>query len=231
MTAHSVFLCLVTALIAATFFESFLKVSRSTHRTIYWTCTAAAAACGFMVAYPNYKEGLLTIAFVVGGLVMTAYFNTPYIKIGGKIYALTVADSQPDPDVEDGQRELGGGDYDPAPDSYSGVLTPAKMWWGMVPLALMTGWSVWASSAGIQPWRYAFMGGGLLFVMASVGGLGDASWGYSVARRQYLAFVLVGILTGGVFTLVYLIGYYAGKRWPVRRKQSMEYRAHPRHQR
>lgn len=231
MTAHSVFLYLLTALISATFFEAFLKVSRATHRIIYWTCTAAAAACGFMVAYPNCKEALLTSAFVGGCLVMIAYFKTPYIKIGGKVYALTVADSQPDPDVEDGHRELGVGDYDPAPDSYSGVLTPAKMWWGMIPVALMGTGSIWASASGIQPWRYAVMGGGLLFVMASLGGFGDASWGYSVARRQYLPFVLVGILTGGIFALVYLIGYYAGKRWPVRRKQSMEYRAHPRHQR
>ncbi|BBZ22360.1 hypothetical protein MHIB_07780 [Mycolicibacter hiberniae] len=58
---------------------------------------------------------------------------------------------------------------------------------------------------------------------------GDASWGYPIARGQYTPFAVVSVITAGALPLIYLPLYYMGKRRPLRRKQSMEYRAHPRH--
>ncbi len=66
--------------------------------------------------------------------------------------------------------------------------------------------------------------------LAITTGYGDGSWNYGVARGQHLQFVLAAIITAGVFAALYLIAYRAGKQWPLRRTQSMEYRAHPRHQ-
>jgi len=37
----------------------------------------AAAECGFFVAYPNIKEGVLAVVFVIGGLVSVATTPPP----------------------------------------------------------------------------------------------------------------------------------------------------------
>jgi hypothetical protein len=69
----------------------------------------------------------------------------------------------------------------------------------------------------------------LLVLLAVGAGYGDASWGYAIARGQYLQFVIASVVTVGLFAVLYLLAYSAGKRWPSRRQQSMEYRAHHRH--
>ena len=55
----------------------------------------------------------------------------------------------------------------------------------------------------------------------------DASWGYRFARGQLAQFAAAGVVTFGSFAALYSCGYAAGKRWPLRPKGSMEYRAHP----
>jgi hypothetical protein len=37
------------------------------------------------------------------------------------------------------------------------------------------------------------------------------------------------IVTAGAFAILYLAAYATGERWPLRRKNSLEYRAHLRH--
>lgn len=86
-------------------------------------------------------------------------------------------------------------------------------------------------SADDKPW-WLGPSAATLFVVGALGyGYMDASWGYSISRGQRLQFVIIAVITAGVFTVLYVIAYFAGRRWPLRRKQSMEYRAHPRHQR
>jgi uncharacterized membrane protein len=101
----------------------------------------------------------------------------------------------------------------------------------MVPVALIMTVAVVLSVNGQKPWWYALIGVGLLVLMPPMSGFGDGSWRYAIARGRSLPFALVGLVTAGTFTVLSLIAYYAGKRWPVRRRQSMEYRAHSRHQR
>jgi FtsH-binding integral membrane protein len=226
MTVHTIALALLVAFIAATFLESFLKVDRKIHQAIYWSCTAAAAVSGFFVAYPNIKEGVLAVVFVVAALVSVAYFTTSYIRVRGHTYADTAIGNEADADEVEGEPRNAGRD-----DSYSGVYSPPKFWWGMVPVALIMTAAVVLSASGQKPWWYALIGVGLLVLMAPTSGLGDSSWGYAIARGQYLPFALVGLVTAGSFTVLYLVAYYVGRRWPVRRRQSMEYRAHARHQR
>jgi hypothetical protein len=226
MTVHTIALVLLIAFIAATFLESFLNVDRKIHQAIYWSCTAAAAVCGFFVAYPNIKEGVLAVVFVIGALVSVAYFTTSYIRVRGHTYAdTTIGNAVEKDDVDDEPRDDG------RDDSYSGVYSPAKFWWGVLPVALIMTSAVVLSVSGQKPWWYALIGVGLLVLMAPMSGLGDGSWRYAIARGQYLPFALVGLATAGTFTVLYFIAYYAGKRWPVRRRQSMEHRAHNRHQR
>src|SRR5882757_6928388 len=226
MIVHTIALSLLVAFIAVTFLESFLNVDRKIHQTIYWSCTVAAAVCGFAVAYPNIKEGVLAVVFVIGGLVSVAYFTTSYIRVRGRTFADTTIGNTVEADPVEEQPGNDGRD-----DSYSGVYSPAKMWWGMVPVAVIMTGAVVLTISGQKPWWYSLIGVGLLALLAPTSGFGDGSWRYAIARGQWVPFALVGVVTAGAFTVLYLLGYFVGKRWPVRRRRSMEYRAHSRHQR
>ena len=169
-----------------------------------------------------------------GAMVAAAYGYTPYIKIRGKIYALNASDSQPDPDDEPAETALdtsNHGETGPKPNTYSGLLSARKMWWVLTVLMLIAAINVRIFfESGGKDW----MAGAAVVAVIFFGvvlGLGDASWGYGIARGQKIQFAIVTIITAGTFAVIYLAAYWIGKHKPVRRKQSMEYRAHPRHQR
>lgn len=201
--------------------------NRRAGRRIFWSGFLLAAVSAFFIAYPpDWKSGTVWSLLACFLMIFTAYSYTPYIKIRGKIYAFYVKDSQPDP-TPDGPPPPGSDDQkdDPAPDSYSGLLTASKTWWSLV-FAMIICVVIIDTT---KPWHDA-LSAGILLVFATVAGFGDASWGYPVARGQRLQFVIISLITACVFTVVYFAAYQSGKRWPLRRKQSMEYRAHPRHQ-
>jgi hypothetical protein len=204
----------------------FVKRDRSWERRVYWTGTFGAVVCAFLAALPYWKYGVGAVIFGVALMTFGAYAYTPYIKIRGKIYAFWLPDSLPDPPP--GVTAAPGSD-DPAPDSYGGLVTARKHWWAAIFTVAFFG-CLLLIRADDKPWWLTPAAAAIL-VTASFGyGYIDASWGYSIARGQRLQFVIIAIITAGAFTLLYVVGYYAGKRWPPRRKQSMEYRAHPRHQ-
>jgi hypothetical protein len=176
------------------------------------------------MGYPKWNEAVGAALLVIAAMTAAAYGYTPYIKIRGKIYALTVQDSQPDPeDTPAGAKA--DPDHDPAPDAYSGLLTARKLWWIIIPvLAISTG-NIYAFVSGRGEGWVAAIGIGMLLFFAVAAGAGDASWGYGIARGQHLQFALATVITAGAFAVIYLIAYFAAKRWPLRREQSMEYRA------
>lgn len=159
-------------------------------------------------------------------MLLPAYFSSPYIKIRGKVYAFNLRDSRPDPSpTETSASGSDDSEDDPAPDSYSGMASAKKTWWLLVVCMII---SVGAIDLA-KPWHTA-TSAGIVVVFACGIGYGDASWGYPVARGQRAQFVAVSIITAGVFTACYFGAYWMGKRRPLRSKQSMEYRAHSRHQ-
>ncbi len=119
---------------------------------------------------------------------------------------------------------------DPAPDSYSGLLTPTTMWWVLVGITAIAAGNVYAFLFGGRQALVAAVMAGFLALLAIGTGYGDASWRYPIARGQGIQFGITSFLTAGSFALAYLIAYYAGQRRPLRSKHSMEYLAHPRHQ-
>jgi hypothetical protein len=231
-----VILCLVTG-----FVLDFFGISRSTQRRIYWASACLAAVSGFLMVYPNWKTGLGIAALLLSAMTVMAYVSTPYLKIGGKIYALTVADSRPDPEDThtpaaghpgtDGAPTADSADpaFDPAPDSYSGMLTATTMWWLLVGLSVIAAVNTYAFLFSDGKAGAAAASAALLVFLAAGTGYGDASWDYPIARRQHLQLGLASLITAGGFALVYLIAYYTARRFPLRRTQSLEYRAHPRH--
>jgi hypothetical protein len=226
-----IFFVLMLAFLAlATVVPMLAKRDRGWQRRVCWAGVAGAAVSVFLACLPYWKlsigAALLTVAFMTAA----AYMSTPYIKIRGKIYAFHVRDSLPDPSpngaTAPGTEDR---DHDPAPDSYSGSVTAQKFWWLLIVTTAICVGCVLVPAAD-KPWWLA-PGAAAMPVLAALGlGHQDASWGYSVARGQRLQFGVIAAVTAGVFAVVYLGAYGAGKRWPLRRKDSLEYRAHPRHQ-
>jgi hypothetical protein len=213
----------------------FFNLSRSTQRRLYWAGAGLAAIAGFLMVYPNWKNGLAIAGILFAAMTIAAYAATPYVKIGGKTYALTVADCRPDQDgptaESDGRLDARNADPqpDPAPDSYAGMLTATTMWWLLVGLAVITGINAYAFLFSDGNAAVAAVGTGFLALLAIGTGYGDASWDYRIARGQYLQLGIASIITAGSFALVYLAAYCTARRCPWRRKQSMQSRAHPRH--
>ena len=217
------FMAIFAACIGVAVVQQFFKHSRASQRRIYWSCTWLAAVAGFAASYPDWQRAAGLTALAVVGLIVIAYAYTPYIKIGGKIRSLGVQT----PDPEDVLTESTTGQHDPAPDAYSGLLTAAKMWWILVPLMLISAINTYAFAAGEGEWWVAAIGIAFLVFLSGATGVGDASWGYPIARGQLIQFVVLAVVTIGTFTVIYLAAYALAKRRPVRSKHSLEYRAHP----
>jgi hypothetical protein len=236
---QTVFLGVVVVCFVVGFVLDFFNIPRSTQRRIYWATACLAAVAGFLAVYPNWKTGLGLAGMLLAAMTVMAYVATPYIKVGGKIYALTVSLSRPDPpDAHTAESEPAGAPdarkadphFDPAPDSYSGMLTAATMWWMLVGLAVIAAVNAYAFLFSDGKPLVAAVGTGFLALLAIGTGYGDASWDYPIARGQRLQLGLASLITAGGFALVYFAAYYTARRWPLRRQQSLEYRAHPRHQ-
>ncbi len=213
--------------------QQYVKYGRSLQRRIYWGCACLGAVAAFFAFYPDSGKAAGMGAFFLAVMAVVAYAYTPYIKIGGRIYALTVQDSRPDPDDNSAQAAATAADerdYDPAPDAYSGLLTATKAWWLLIMLLVISTGNIYAFASGEGEWWVAAIGVVFIVFFSVTTGFGDASWGYGIARGQRVQFVAAAVVTVGVFAVLYLAAYQTGKRWPLRREQSMEYRAHPRHQ-
>ena len=205
---------------AVSVIQSFFDHSRHSQRRWYWTCTAVGAVAAPLSVPQDLPKGVGLAAFFVGAMLVTAYAYTPYIKTNGKIRSL----GSQTPDPGDVPAERSTGQRDPAPDAYSGGLTAPKMWWILVPLMLISAGNTYAFVVGEGEWWVAAIGVTFLVFLAVTSGLGDASWGYSVARGQRVQFVVLAVITLGAFTAIYLVAYAIGKRRPVRSKHSSEYR-------
>lgn len=212
--------------------QQYFNHSRSSQRRIYWSCGCVGAVATGLAFYPDWEKGLGMAGFFLGAMTVAAYAYTPYIKIGGKIYALTVQDSQPDAHDRSVKTHASASmeaEHDPAPDAYSGLLSATKMWWVLIPVLVISSGNLYAFATGEGEAWVALIGIAFLVFLAVATGYGDASWGYGIARGQHIQFGLAAIVTVGVFAMLYLAAYHTGKRLPLRRKQSMDYRAHPRH--
>jgi len=253
----SLFLGAMIVIIVIVVVLPFFGLTRSAERRFFWCLVATAGLAAALSTYPTWHDALKLALIPLGAMTIGAWAYTPYLKIGGRIYALNVKDRRPDPgdepaldaagpasddqsDIEydDDAADFGdkssrhhASDSAPAAESYSGMLTPATMWWVMVGLSVIAAGNIYAYffSEGKAP--VALMMAVFVSLLALATGYGDASWGYRIARGSYIPFSIASLITAGGFAAIYLAAYYTAGRWPLRRAQSMEQRAHPRHQR
>lgn len=205
----------------------FVNRGVSWERRLYWGGFLAAGVFIALGCLPNWEVGvafaLLDLALATG----TAYLNGPGIKIRGKVYALYLEDSR----TKQGRAGGDGPDHDPVP-SYGGLTTPRKAWWmNVFAFAFGVFLLVATIHAPGAPW-FMYVGTAAALVIFPSGiGYAEASLGCSVARGQRVQFAIIAVITLGVVNIVYLLGYAAGRRWPLRRTRSMDYGAHARHPR
>jgi hypothetical protein len=224
-----IFFLLAIGFLVVTVVPSFIvNRGRSRERRVFWSGVLGVTVSVFFAAVPYWGQavgmGLFSLALMIAG----AYAYTPYIKIRGKIYAFWLPDTLSDPPPDGPPPGRDDPHHDPAPDAYEGMVTARKHWWAQIFVVAFFG-CLLLIQAPDKPWWLTPAAAAALVVASAGYGYLDASRGFPVARGQRLQFVIIAVISAGTFTLLYLTGYHAGKRWPLRRK-SMEYGAHARHQ-
>jgi hypothetical protein len=182
----------------------------SWQRRTYWGGTGMAGVFGLLASLPDWATGVLLAVACLVFMAFPAYFSTPYIKVGGKIVAFHVQDSRSESEAPSGSGTRVS--EDPDHDLYNGSVTPTKAWWLMlVALAICAISVVGYIHARGNPLP-ALLAATVVVVLALSLGVGDSLLGSSVARGQYVQFGLTAIVTIGVFTIIYLLAYLAGRR-------------------
>ncbi|EID16031.1 hypothetical protein [Mycolicibacterium phlei] len=161
-------------------------------RRVFWFgWLAGGAVVALTFRPPEGKDAVVAITWMVFAWIY-AYFRTPFIKIGDRIYAFTLA-----------QRGV-----DPPPDAYGQLLTAAKMWW----VAALFSSSVVFVAVNEGMTHPASIGGAALSALLFFGlGRADASEGFPVARRQRIPLAVAAITSIPLLCLPAL-AYFAGFR-------------------
>ncbi|MGW0162017.1 hypothetical protein ACWDUN_22165 [Mycobacterium sp. NPDC003323] len=183
---------------------------RSVARALYWTCAYIAVSCLALAMVPmGWHHVIVITAFGTVAAVGYAYFETPFIKIKGRIYAAEVRHARPDP--ADGEQP----DLSPPREieTYDGRHSAAVVWWLMAAGACLT-----AFGLIVTRWRPE------LFVLVAIGaaiagffGLDDGSRGFPYARGHLLPFRIAAaasLVGAGIPLWCYLYGYRRGSRNP-----------------
>jgi hypothetical protein len=168
-------------------------------RRIYW---ASWVLVGLLVAlaleYRGWDVAIAVFAAAMFGAVCYAFMRTSYLKVGSKVYAFSIPESQADR---------------PQHDSYLGVVSARNFWWLTVFLNCVLAYGVF-----VFGWRWqttAYTAG--FAVAAAVCGLDDATRKLPIARGQHVqAFIatVASVLLWLVPPAVYLLAYQVGKRYP-----------------
>jgi hypothetical protein len=69
-------------------------------RRFYWTTSIIGVVCFALGVGKIWPNGVLAASFFVAVIGASAYLMTPYLKIGGRIYAVSSANREPDPPDE-----------------------------------------------------------------------------------------------------------------------------------
>jgi hypothetical protein len=194
--------------IAAGASVDFLKLPLESKRRIYWHCALLAVVFAFLAACPDPAKTLGMVGVVLIATVGWAYAHTPYIRIRGKIYAF-----QPihiNAESEGASAKL---------QRHQQIATPAKMWWIIAGFWLAFDVAVCSSLLpGHERFSFQHRRELILYmlgfcVLSGVGfGHGEAKFGYPIAQRQRLQFVIASISSASLFAVLYLTSYYLTAR-------------------
>jgi hypothetical protein len=196
----------------ATVILLFYVKPRHVKRRIFWMGWLTADACAAASLLPLGMHS--TITFFVGCaliLAFRAYFKTPYLKIGGRIYARYMSDRRPDPPRDDSPAR-------PMPrpphDSYAQGTTAQTFWWIVTVLTCL-----FATSIYLRGWSS-------LTILCTAGlsagaltcGIDDATRKLPMVRGQRVQAFFVSVASVLLWfapPVCYFVGYQIGKRKPM----------------
>lgn len=163
-------------------------------RRMFWAGILIGSVSAFFIAFPpDWKSGGLLSLLVAVLMLMTAYFSSPYLKFGDKVIAFSSSDA--------------------GTSAHDAAFTSArKLWWLMVPAMALCAFNIGQYVVARENPRLAVLMALVVVAVAIVFGYGDGRARYSIARKQLPQFVIVSIITVGVFTVLYLGGYAVGKQ-------------------
>ena len=70
---------------------------RRAGRRYYWTTSAIGIVCFMIGVGKIWPNGILSAGIFTAIVIVSAYLTTPYVKIGGRIYASEPENRLPDP--------------------------------------------------------------------------------------------------------------------------------------
>jgi hypothetical protein len=161
----------------------------------------------------GWRAVIAAALLCVFAAVVYAYFQTPYLKLGNRIYALTISNSQPD-------QPEGSGNSDQPPrlphDSYDfmGGITARNIWWVNVGLTCITALGVVLTGWDLPTALLA----ALVVAGGAMSGIDDATRKLPIARDQKVQAYLATVASIPLWllpTIAYLVGYQIGKRRPM----------------
>ena len=176
---------------------------------MFWLGLVVAVASAFFIAFPpDWKTGAEISGLVACMMLGTAYFTSPYLKFGGKIRAAFTTDvTAEDPARNTRVRSRRGG------VGTDGLLTSApKLWWFMVPATALCTFNIGQYFVAQENPRLAVAMAAAVVAFAGGFGFVDGRAGDRIARKQTPQFVIVSLVTLGIFALLYLCAYAAGRQ-------------------
>lgn len=220
-----VFFVVAMAFLAFTVIGPMLvRSNRGRERHLFWIGVIGIAVSVFCAGLPYWKQSIAMSLFALAFMTASAYRDSSYIKIRGRIYAFHAWDREPD-SPPDGAAAPGINDPNDiaVTNAYSNTLTAPKYWTLLILMVVICVGCILLPDPH-KPWLLVPGAVTALVLLAFGTGYRDGSWDYRTARGQYIQFVILAIMTAAAFTVVYLIAYSAGRRWPLRRQDSFEYR-------
>lgn len=191
---------------------------RHVKRRIYWAGLLSAVGCASASLLPlGFKAAVIFFVAFALAVVFQAHVSTPYLKIGGRILALKISDSQPDP-VLDGSSSSAASTPSVASskNNYAGLLSANTYWSIMAILTVCV-------SVGV------FFGGWIMQTIASVvvltalaipPGIDDATKQLPLVRGYWIQAGIIAAASIFLWMgppLAYLIGYRIGRVKPMGR--------------
>lgn len=185
--------------------------NRRVERRIYWlSWLFGALLMSLAVAHRGWELFAITLTAITVVAIIVAYFRTSYLKIGGRVFAYTIARSQSDPPPDGSTRPA----PDPPPDSYGGFVTAATHWWTLAILTIGAGGV--GLAGGMTPVTIA--ASALAATTLALTGYLDGRDRFHVGRKQHAQLLIIVIASIPVFlvpVLAYAVGYYLDR--PARR--------------
>lgn len=182
---------------------------RHLQRRTYWLSWLAGGGLITLAAEladPGRGWGIATMLAPMS--VSVAYFKSPYLKIRGRIYAVSFLDRQPDP-PRDGE-PCAAEAPPPLPRDRYGHLSAATYWWlvatfnaGCATTVVGQGWTLGTSAA------FAAFSACL-----AATGFSDAAGGYGIARRRFIPATVVTLCCVPMYFVpvaAYALGFVLGR--------------------